>query len=88
MREIHANLAPYWLAGLIEAASVDGGPTDETTSRRARTPPSSMPCTIARTESWAGPSSTSISPTSSPLALADQPIRDIRGTFSIPTRLA
>jgi len=29
MREIHANLAPYWLGGLIEAASVDGGPTDE-----------------------------------------------------------
>jgi hypothetical protein len=29
MREIHANLAPYWLGGLIEATSVDGGPTDE-----------------------------------------------------------
>jgi ubiquinone biosynthesis protein Coq4 len=29
MREIHAHLAPYWLGGLIEAASVDGGPTDE-----------------------------------------------------------
>ncbi|HEX3796265.1 MAG TPA: hypothetical protein VG226_03645 [Acidimicrobiales bacterium] len=29
MREIHAHLAPYWLGGLIQAASVDGGPTDE-----------------------------------------------------------
>jgi hypothetical protein len=29
MREIHTNLAPYWLGGLIEATSVDGGPTDE-----------------------------------------------------------
>ena len=29
MREIHTHLAPYWLGGLIEATSVDGGPTDE-----------------------------------------------------------
>jgi hypothetical protein len=29
MREVHRELAPYWLGGLIEVASVDGGPTDE-----------------------------------------------------------
>ncbi|MGA8371635.1 MAG: hypothetical protein WB765_16015, partial [Acidimicrobiales bacterium] len=29
MREIHTHLGPYWLGGLIEVASVDGGPTDE-----------------------------------------------------------
>jgi hypothetical protein len=29
MREIHTDLAPYWLGGLIEVTSVDGGPTDE-----------------------------------------------------------
>ena len=29
MREIHPDLAPYWLGGLLEVASVDGGPTDE-----------------------------------------------------------
>ncbi|HWD51711.1 MAG TPA: hypothetical protein VG412_04870 [Acidimicrobiales bacterium] len=29
MREIHQKQAPYWLGGLIEATSVDGGPTDE-----------------------------------------------------------
>jgi ubiquinone biosynthesis protein Coq4 len=29
MREVHKELAPYWLGGLIEVVSVDGGPTDE-----------------------------------------------------------
>src|SRR5580698_1152120 len=29
MRDIHPEQAPYWLGGLIEAISVDGGPTDE-----------------------------------------------------------
>ena len=29
MREIHPDLAPYWLGGLLQVASVDGGPTDE-----------------------------------------------------------
>jgi hypothetical protein len=29
MREIHPDLAPYWLGGLLQAVSVDGGPTDE-----------------------------------------------------------
>ncbi|HWD53351.1 MAG TPA: hypothetical protein VG412_13195 [Acidimicrobiales bacterium] len=29
MREVHKELAPYWLGGLIEVASVDGGPSDE-----------------------------------------------------------
>jgi hypothetical protein len=29
MREIHPDLAPFWLGGLLEVASVDGGPTDE-----------------------------------------------------------
>jgi hypothetical protein len=29
MREIHPDLAPYWLGGLLEVVSVDGGPTDE-----------------------------------------------------------
>jgi hypothetical protein len=29
MREIHPDLAPYWLGGLLQAVSVDGGPTAE-----------------------------------------------------------
>jgi hypothetical protein len=29
MREIHPDLAPFWLGGLLQVASVDGGPTDE-----------------------------------------------------------
>jgi hypothetical protein len=29
MREIHPDLAPYWLGGLLQVVSVDGGPTDE-----------------------------------------------------------
>ena len=29
MREIHPDMAPYWLGSLVEVASVDGGPTDE-----------------------------------------------------------
>ncbi len=29
MREIRPELAPYWLGGLLQVASVDGGPTDE-----------------------------------------------------------
>jgi ubiquinone biosynthesis protein Coq4 len=29
MREVHQELASYWLGGLIEVASVDGGPSDE-----------------------------------------------------------
>jgi hypothetical protein len=29
MREIHGDLAPYWLGALLQVASVDGGPTDE-----------------------------------------------------------
>jgi hypothetical protein len=29
MREIHPDLAPYWLGGLLQVASVDGGPTAE-----------------------------------------------------------
>jgi hypothetical protein len=29
VREIHTDLAPYWLGGLLEVTSVDGGPTDE-----------------------------------------------------------
>jgi hypothetical protein len=29
MREIHPDLAPHWRGGLLQAVSVDGGPTDE-----------------------------------------------------------
>ena len=29
MRDVHPEQAPYWLGGLLEAISVDGGPTDE-----------------------------------------------------------
>jgi hypothetical protein len=29
MRDIHPDLAPYWLGGLLQVSSVDGGPTDE-----------------------------------------------------------
>ena len=29
MREIHPDLAPYWLGGLLRVVSIDGGPTDE-----------------------------------------------------------
>jgi hypothetical protein len=29
VREIHPELAPYWLGGLLQVVSVDGGPTDE-----------------------------------------------------------
>jgi hypothetical protein len=29
MRDIHPEQAPYWLGGLLQAVSVDGGPTDE-----------------------------------------------------------
>jgi hypothetical protein len=29
VRDIHPELAPYWLGGVLEAVSVDGGPTDE-----------------------------------------------------------
>ncbi len=29
MRDIHPDQAPYWLGGILEAISVDGGPTDQ-----------------------------------------------------------
>lgn len=29
MRDIHPEQAPYWLGGILEAISVDGGPTDQ-----------------------------------------------------------
>jgi hypothetical protein len=74
MREIHPDLAPYWLGGLLQAASVDGHHPGS---------PEIFADALRR-----GASCTADFSALDHLALAEEPLETLRSELGIPPRAA